>query len=364
MNDGIGHRGKRQKLQTGIYADRYGISAMVTVGPLRDEGRFPHGTPLDTIEAWRLRRRAELLTQRGRVGARGTLAADIRRFLAAMPEGRRKIDYDQLLRHWHDGPLGPKRRADVTEFDIRTQLHAWTAIADSTRRHRLRALRVLYRTLDGAGAANPARGIHVPPWKSRGPRALPMAIVVLVLAHMGDSAAKIRLRVMAWTGLPQMQLQRLRRIDVDFLNGRYRRPPRTKGGGAGSQWIAAMPQALAALRDYDAAQLWGPFSRECLADTWRRAIARTRKTLEATARETGDLSALDAFDAAIPPQCRPYDLRHSFLTEAYRLTGDLRAVAELAQHADLGTTRQYTEGAVSERAAAAIAAMTARWGSR
>jgi len=49
------------------------------------------------------------------------------------------------------------------------------------------------------------------------------------------------------------------------------------------------------------------------------------------------------------------------LTEAYRTTGDLRAVADLAQHANISTTQRYTEGAVTERSAAAIAKMSQRW---
>lgn len=368
---------QRPRLATGIYQDQYGISAIVTVGELRDEGRFPLGTGLDKIEAWRLKRRGELILQRGTVGKRGTLAGDIRAYLPTLPPAAQK-DYTILLNHWRDSPLGGKRRADITEPDIRQQLKAWTVqgAAASTRKHRLRVLRVLYRDLDGASAPNPTAGITVPQNRNPPPREIPVALVELLLANLPDcgrpvkgekrstvSETKIRLRVMAWTGLPQMQLERLRAQDVNFTAGKMRFHKRIKGlGMPGGNWVTLMPPAIDALRDYAAAKLWGQsFSRDSMGATWQRTIKRTRGELEACARETGDTAPLEEFDRAIPDGCRPYDLRHSFLSEAYRHSGDLGAVAELGQHSDLRTTRRYIGGAVSERAEAAIAAMSARW---
>jgi integrase len=368
--------GQRKRLATGIYADRYGISAVVTVGPLRDEGRFPHGTPLDTIEAWRLERRAAFLKQRGRA-EKGTLSGDMQTFLGTVPEGgRTREDYERFFRQWRDSPLGAVPRHAITETDIRTQLAAWApSYAPGTRRHLLRVLRTLYRRLDGAGAANPTAGITIPQPK-RAPRAVPVALVEQLLAHLPDrgrpvkgeprstvSETKIRLRVMAWTGLPQMQLERLRETDVRFTAGLLRYPGRHKGQGvAGGTWVSLLPPAVEALRNYAAAGLWGKrFSRKSMSQTWKRTIARTRRAIVARVQESGDVTELETFDAAIPDGCRPYDLRHSFLTEALRTSGDLIAVAELAQHASITTTRQYVAGAAAERAHAAVAAMAARW---
>jgi hypothetical protein len=55
---------RRDRLATGIYADRYGISAIVTVGAKRAEHRFPHKTPLKQMQAWRHMRRVELQLDR------------------------------------------------------------------------------------------------------------------------------------------------------------------------------------------------------------------------------------------------------------------------------------------------------------
>ena len=371
-------RGQRVRLASGIYQDRYGIAAVVKVGTHRDEGRFPPDTPLEQIDAWRLRRRAELVLQRGTVAPRGSLAADIRAYLADLPPGATTRDYTILLNHWRDSPIGPQRRDGITEQDIRRQLNVWKSqgAAASTLKHRLRVLRILYRHLDGASAPNPTTGITIAQNRNPPPREIPLALVEQLLANLPDrgqptkgeargtvSLTKIRLRVMAWTGLPQMQLVRLRATDVNFIAGKMRLRPRHKGQGvAGGAWVTLIPPALEALRDYAAAKLWETsFSRDSMNASWKRTIARTRKQLEAQAQETGDTAPLEAFERAIPDGCRPYDLRHSFLTEAYRHSGDLGAVAELGQHSDLRTTRRYTGGAVSARAEAAIAAMSARW---
>src|SRR5262245_43910678 len=95
-------RGKRQRVANGIYADRYGLEAIVTVGPAREAGRFPLGTNLDDIEAWRLETRARLIKARGIVGPAGTLASDIAIFLEALPAGPTRAGYEQLLRHWRN----------------------------------------------------------------------------------------------------------------------------------------------------------------------------------------------------------------------------------------------------------------------
>src|SRR5262245_55793888 len=88
------HRGRRVRLATGIYRDRFGISAIVSVdGHPHEELRFDLGTELSIIEAARLRRRADLLEQPpsdGTVVRHGTLAADVPRFLELLSAGPRR----------------------------------------------------------------------------------------------------------------------------------------------------------------------------------------------------------------------------------------------------------------------------------
>ena len=58
----------------------------------------------------------------------------------------------------------------------------------------------------------------------------------------------------------------------------------------------------------------------------------------------------------IPSGVRPYDLRHSYGTAMYRLTGDEHAVQQLLGHAKIEMTHRYTLGGVDARLRAAVAA--------
>lgn len=411
--------GSRVRVAEGVYRDRYGLSGVVWVkGQRRIEQRFPLDTEINTILAWRLQTAADLLNgvapAARRPTAAGTLAQDSEKFLAMLPEGGRKKSFAQLLAHWRRSPLADVPRAAITRLQIAEQLHAWEGeqLSASELNHRLRAIRAVYRELDGDDAPNPAARVKKRREPPREPRAVPIEFVEIILAHVPDrrhtraltvadaqaitaavhagtracelarhygvsdtlirkiarrrgdvagwnqvSHSKIRLRVMAWTGMPQIQMERLRPQDLDLENARVHLRPRQKGRGAPGAWVRLIPPGLEALRDFAAANLFGrPFSRRSLARTWARAIDATLRDLGAQ-----DPARLTQVLAVIPDGCRPYDLRHSFLTDAYRRTGDIRAVAEMAQHADLQTTKRYTEGAVSERVDAAIAKMSERW---
>ena len=49
-----------------------------------------------------------------------------------------------------------------------------------------------------------------------------------------------------------------------------------------------------------------------------------------------------ALKAGIPKHCHPHTLRHTFATEIYRQTKDIRGVQKMLGHADLSTTMIYT----------------------
>jgi integrase len=408
--------GSRVRVAEGVYRDRYGFSAVVWAGQKRVEQRFPLETDLDEITAWRLRTRADVLDglspKAKPIPAMGSLETDAPRFLGLLPEGGRRTTFARLLAHWARTPLAAKLRAAITRLDIKEQLSVWedAGLSASELNHRLRAIRALYRELDGEDAPNPTTAIKKRREPHRQARAIPIEFVELILAHVperrhsrtltaadaraittalqsgaqtstlakqyrvsdtmirkiarrhGDvegwdqvSHTKIRLRVMAWTSMPQMQIERLRPQDLDLERARVFLQPRKKGAGVPGVWVSLIPQAVEALRDFAAADLFGQaFSRPSMARTWTRAIEATYRDLGKT-----DPAKLTQLQQCLPQGCRPYDLRHSFLTDFYRQTGDIRATAEMGQHADLETTKKYTEGAVSERVAAGVAKMAA-----
>ena len=198
-------------------------------------------------------------------------------------------------------------------------------------------------------------------------RGIELRFVEMILAAMPDSKGKIRLSVMAWTGLPQKSLQRLYRPKVNFSKCTIEYPARMKGKRPAPAFLApALPQAMAALRHYDHANLWGKrFSRGSLRVTWRRAVKVVRATLKAAAEMPGAtddaVAIFELFQNQVPENSRPYDLRHSFATEFLRRTGDRTACQQILQHKDQRMLDRYTKGAIPDRVSNAMDLMRAHW---
>lgn len=387
--------GKRTTLATNIYQDKYGISAIVYCKGLDPErARYPLGTDVAVMQAWQLRTEAEMLERAPVVAEKGTLAADAPRWIAGLAEGGRRRDFAINIKYWtherdEDGwtetltKLGNTKRDKITGTDVERQRTAWQndGIAANTINHRMRALRFLYRDLDGKLAYNPTYGLTKLRGPRREPRDVPIPVIERIIGNMPDrgrgikgqtkatgqprsaiSETKIRIRLMAWTGAPQMNVERFRDRDIDLPGARFYFRPRRKGGGAEGVWLDMIPPAVEAFRDFVKAGLVGKgFSRDSMNRSWRRAIASTVKEVTIEAARTGDRTFLELLTRCIPPNCRPYDLRHSFLSEIARQDGDPYAVMELGQLSDLKTAQHYTKGATPARAAAAIAKLSERW---
>jgi len=340
----------------------------------RERAEYPLGTDEKILIAWQNRTRADLLEKQPQRAAAGSLAADVAEYLKKLPDGEFKTDMRILLAHWAACPLGFVARHEITRLQIVEQIARWDdkGAAIVTLNHRLRAIRNLYNTLDGIDVPHPTDKIQnkTPP-KSE-PRAIPMPLVQMILGFIPDrgraerhgtiprvSLTKIRLRVLAWTGMPPAQLRRLRVRDVDFRAKKIYLRPRRKGKGSDEAWLDLMDPAVDALRDFAAHDLWGrKWSRSSMRKSLKGAITRAAAHAAQIAHDTGDRTLLDEF-ARLHPNARPYDLRHSFATEVYRLTGDPNVVKEMLQHASLDTTNRYTRGAVSERVTLAIGKINA-----
>lgn len=340
----------RVRVAPGLYRDGSGLSAIAQAGGRRRERRFPLDTARAVIRQWQDETRRALRdarTQRTAALPAGSLADDIARYLALLPTVRRKEDA-YLLAHWSEA-LGPRRRVDLTAADLRAVESGWD-VAASTVKHRRHALQRLYTTLDGPEAVCPTRGLPrlatpLPPV-----RAVPFALAVRVLTYLpargrpvaGErrstvNRSAIRLRLLLYTGLPPSTLKRLTPDDVDLEAGTVRIPPRRKGRGAPPATLPLLPEARTAFRDWIVAAAWGPFSTQALGHSLKRAVR--------AAQDAGE---------PVPDWVSPYSLRHTFLAHVLAHSGDLAAVAELAQHSTLAMTRRYTQLAASVRAKTAL----------
>jgi integrase len=318
-------RTARQRLATGIYQDASGVSIIVWVRHEPHEYRYPLGKSVQWYRDERIRKHAEaLLTQERHELAQGTLRAAIDDYSKTL-RGRAKDDAENLLHHWH--PFLDRPRAEITALQLRQHAATWTC-APSTYNHRRQALISLYTALDGPQAPNPARELPKRQETPGAPKALPYDVIRAVFAKMPESQSKARLMVMAYTGLPQMQIERMAPIDWQQDRRRLRVTPRRKGAGAAGRWLPLSDEAHEALTLFDKLKCWGGFSRSSLFKAWTRYG---------------------------PKGTNPYALRHSWITELYRRSnGDVIAVQQLALHARLEQTQRYAAAAIEDRMAALV----------
>lgn len=275
-------------------------------------------------------------------------AKSYKALVTGMPSYRdRAYEVDAWARAFGDRP-----RATITGRDIRAVLERWRldgradgtgGLSLSSLNRRRTSLMALWTALDGRSAANPVK--DVPPYtehQNEQVRAQDPRILYRLIARVGrrrpPSKTRARLRLMLWTGWPQKQVMALRPADIDWTPGREaaRVSGRRKGKGSPPRTVPLLPGAVRALRAFEAAEAWGPFSTSAMHSSMARAVAEE-----------------NAWRARLskPPiaPVRPYDLRHTFGSELAKRLTDERAIQEFMLHRTPQQTRRYTESATAER---------------
>lgn len=354
-----GKRGKRKRLATAIFEDKYGVSICIR----GKEHRYPKGTPTESLIRKRNDLRDDLAASPAR---RGTLSSDIDAFLLSIPEGRRRDELTTELEHWR-GVFGPRASLDVKPIEIKQQLAAWRTESPNgqpfTAKHcnnLLHSLRAVY-TANHGRTHNPALEVKVFPVRYDDARAMPSAILDLIIDGMPDrgmplngivpevNLSKLRLRVMRYTGLSQAMLKRVEAHQLDFKRKTMYVTTRLKGAGVEGATLKLIDQAVEAWRALAKAGGLGTFSTRSLAHAWRRAVNRAKRQWEAQEAKRSHPRPWP-----IHADDRAYDLRHSFGTWLLTETGDLQATAEMMRHRNLNTTRRYTRKAAEKRTALAV----------
>lgn len=355
--------GKPTKLAPQIYAYRTSIRVVARAGDAQLERRYPLGTDVKTMQRWQLNTKADLMASLPAPTVKGSIAGDTPLYLATL-HGRRRKDDRALLQHWIDSPLADVPRQQITRTMVKAQLATWEAAgaSASSLNHRLRALRNLYRELDGDEDPNPTDKIKKRTEPPPQPRGVSYDLIEAIIAYMPDrgraarggtqtgvSLGKARARVMAWTGLPPAQVMQLQRVHFNRKARTLAVQPRRKGKGTPAQTIPLLPQAVDALQGFFDAGAEGRFNMSAFYQQWKRA----QHALERALRHQVEQAGGDPSTVTVP-RIRPYDLRHSFGTEVYRRSRDLLAVRKLMLHAKVTTSERYIEGAVDEAALRAI----------
>ncbi len=311
------------------------IEGYVQVGSATRSRTFLPGTRIRDVQSWRIRERAALRDEQG-IGRDGTtLAQALDRYAHARrgaPSVRSQVGNGKA---WLTalGPLRTLQSIDAATID--ETIRDWLAQGrkPSTVKLRITSLKGMLRTC-GYTDGDAERPLPAFPRVRSNPleaRGLRYNQIMPLLAAIKHPQMRARCTVMAWTGLHQAQLRRLRPDDILWADNALRIAPRVKGKGSGGRIVPLLPEAIEALRRFD--------ELDCYGDFWNSAM---RRSFQQAAKEVG-LTGV-----------RPYDLRHSFGTLIYQATSDLATTAHLMSHHQLTTTMRYTLAAIPRVAEKAI----------
>lgn len=309
----------------GIRRDRYGYRVYVKVGGQQREKRFPPDTSLKVMQAWRDEVRVALRAVVHRP-PRDTLQADAKRYLehqrprlARSTYRSRVCEIEAWLPH-----LGHFPRHQITRQHILDVRQGWLTDpnnpkAPKTCNHRVRALRHLFRYLDGSATPTPCDDIPKLKEPDADPQFVTPAVIRRVANKLADAKTRARFMVLASTGQRPAQLKRAQRGDVHLRRGLWM-VRRAKGGNPIPVFLTE--DMLVAWRAFIAADAWGEFD--------------------------GSDYAKELYAAGWPKHIRPYNTKHTVaitLAEASAEWGDIR---DWFGHTDEKTTRIYT-GLVAHR---------------
>lgn len=337
---------------TGITRTATGYLVRVQVRPLPMAAkRYPPGTTLRTMQQWRDDARRVLEEDKAkRIDHAGTLTEDVETYLGRWGSGKHAETVRQRRRHleqWAAAFVGRTRRS-LTATDIEQQLATWQTErreGAATWNKRRQSLYQLFAVLDrGTDHRNPVEDVPTQQEPQATARGLPVPVVRELLAAMPESLTQARLGVMAFCGLRPEEVRRIRREDID-REGRALYVRSAKGSPPAT--VPLLSEAVAWLDLFVRLDAFGSFSSAPMNLSLQRAVRRVNRARAEAERDP------------LPVGITAYTMRHTFGTEFYRVTRDLKATKEAMRHASLAMTERYVEGAVSAVLAAGIEAVEA-----
>lgn len=376
---------KRTTVAPGIYRDKFGYS--VVVWPKDSEGkqqqleeRFPLTSEVSELTSKRNRWIKALKLEAGAAGpaAESTLKTDLARFIEQLPPDvshginkRRTREYFRLSVKPFIGEFGQRPTHLITADDVRRVMAKIVgsgkaaATANKARGALCRMCNVLYPE-----GPNPTKGVSNYSTVYDDPRGFDMTMLREIIEGMPDigaarkeseradvNLAKLRLRVMLETGMPPSTLMRIEPQDAFIKELRKLRSvktkPRRKGKGAKGVNIPLTTEGVEAMCALVEHAAFGGFDQRAVNRCFKRAVARYKTAwMDDNAGERWPL----------PADIHAYDLRHAFLSELYRRSGNLHAVARVAGHSPKSVhtvTARYTAASVDEVTRTAVDAMNA-----
>lgn len=312
-----------KKSQGGIYPTPYGYRAIVNTAVGRKEKRFKPDATAAAMKKWRQETIGKFAAVQRRAPAtdapiRGTLAADVRRYLKGLSIPS-KASRESDLKAWVAIPaLAKLPRRRITPEHCRAAVRTWTDadVSGWTIRHRVHALRALWRWADGRDAPTPVDDLELGQKPAPQPTYVPPDTILKVakaLRASQDSKTLGRFLVLVTTGVRPIELQRATEADVDLKARVW--IVRTAKGGPARPIRLNTAEMLRAWRTFIAAGAWGKYDSTLFTRKLRRG--------------------------GWPAKVRPYALRGTWGMELSMGGADLRDIQTLMGHKDIETTGVY-----------------------
>ena len=326
----MGRQGSRRRVAKGLYRDGSGLAAVVHANGYRRELRFPATTPLRTARAAADELRAQL--RKLPRSQRHTLADDAARYL---PRVRSLVSFPDRQRHleaWlpRFGHIRTLLLGQHTTA-LNDQLQQWrerlSPASCNLRRDALtNCVKVLYGRRAVLELVDVIRFRREPTPARWIPRTHIEAVLVRLAPH---SKTEARLRLMHWTGMRPSQMGRLTMADfhLDETPIPFVIVPRGKGGRTAA--VPLVPEGVAAVRAFLAANAWGSWSCPSANKALARAAAR---------------AGVEPFTV--------YVIRHAFASALRHTGADVADIQDLYGHTDPATTRIYARESLAKHFAA------------
>jgi site-specific recombinase XerD len=246
---------------------------------------------------------------------------------------RRNSNPEKLENLWKDYA---NARLD-TDVEVEpVMLNDFLTFMNSVRNYKPKTLHRMISTLtsfyrflytQGALASNPLFGIERPRIKEQELRYLKHSQVLRLIASIPDTKEKLIVRTIYATGVRISELCNMNIEDIDFEEQTIR----IKGKGGKIRTVFVDPETLREMEPFIGNRIEGPLF---VGQQGHHISPRTVQHL---------------FEKYAPAGITPHKIRHSYASELYRRSKNLRVVQENLGHSSIKTTEIYLHTDLDER---------------
>lgn len=186
-----------------------------------------------------------------------------------------------------------------------------------------------YLVVQGAVAANPVPAMARPRIKEKELKYLKHNQVIRLLRSIENPRDRLIVRLIYATGVRVSELCAIKIEDIDFDEGTIR----VLGKGGKIRTVFVDEDTLADVEDYIGNKIVGPLF---VGQNGHHISPRTVQHI---------------FETCAPPGITPHKIRHSYASELYRRSKNLRVVQENLGHSSIKTTEIYLHTDLDERQA-------------